>query len=37
MFEGRCVKTMVLSKPKRAGRKEANSAETPAKMLAPKK
>ena len=36
-FDGRCVKTIVLISPKRAASGPAASAETPARMLAPKK
>ena len=37
MFDGRCVPTIVLIKPKRAARRAASSAEMPAKTLAAKK
>src|SRR5256886_9722653 len=36
-FEGRCVNTMVLTRPKRAASREASNAETPANTLAQKK
>ena len=36
-FEGMCVKTIVLSKPKRLAMRAAERAEMPARMLAAKK
>ena len=36
-FDGTCVSTMVLTRPKRAAMREASSAEIPASTLAPKK
>src|SRR2546427_1379775 len=32
-FEGRCVNTMVLTRPKRAASRDASNAETPANRL----
>ena len=37
MFDGRCVATIVLSRPKRAASRAATSADTPARMFAEKK
>ena len=37
MFDGRCVPTMVLIRPKRDASRDASRAEMPAKMLAQKK
>ena len=37
MFDGRCVKTIVLIRPMRAASRDASSAERPAKTLAQKK
>src|SRR5260370_34794329 len=37
MLEGRCVKTIVLTRPKREARRDASSAEIPAKIFAQKK
>ena len=36
-LEGRCVTTMVLMRPKREARRDANNAEIPAKIFAQKK
>ena len=36
-FDGKCVKTMVRTSPKRAAKRAASSAESPASRLAPKK
>ncbi len=36
-FDGRCVKTMVFTRPKRFASQPAESAEIPASTLAPKK
>ena len=36
-FDGRCVATIVLIRPKRAASRDASSAETPARMFAQKK
>src|ERR1700722_12168265 len=37
MLEGRCVYTIVLTKPNRDAKRDATKAETPAKTFAPKK